>query len=191
MQGARVQSLLRELRSYMFRGQKIKISPLRQVTEGSLPGDPTPPAKSCSRRTAAGGSVGREGSYLFTTCLRTRDHCSCWADSSPDFFWEWLLTPFPIFPTLTNYWGRKWLGGQCRVEGLSSFPNFNFNFDSFSHINFLLHQPKAIFVVPVSRHSEEGLLGLEGHETFRPRTRQSLTAVQFIKEKNSGWTINS
>ena len=34
----------------------------------------------------------------------------------------------------------------------------------------------SIFV-PISRHSEEFLPDLEGHKTFRPRTRQSLTAV--------------
>ena len=65
---------------------------------------------------------------------------------------------------------QKLLDSQCRVNvGLSSFSNFNFNL--FPHINILLHYPKAVFVAPVSRHSEDCLPGLEGHRTFRLCTR--------------------
>ena len=59
-----------------------------------------------------------------------------------------------------------------------------------THTRFWLHWPKAAFV-SASTHSEEWLPGLEGHKTFRPRTRQSLTAVQFMKEKSSWWIVSS
>ena len=42
----------------------------------------------------------------------------------------------------------------------------------------------SIFV-PISRHSEERHPCLDGHKTFGPRTRQSLTSAKFIKEKQN------
>ena len=67
---------------------------------------------------------------------------------------------------------------QCR-----SLRTWFFLFQWFTpEVNNSLYELKTILFVPTSRLSEQCFPGLVNQKAFRPKTRQSLTAIQLIKK---------